>query len=658
MSSSPHHSPGFSRRDALRTSAAATAALLSGCSPARKSLDYPKTRIPLPEEAMAMFRRYPDFFEFSSPDRLPANLPWQNGQDVPELGDPAAKKGGTYFYFNPDFPRTLRFLGPDASGAFRSYILDSNALALAAQHPDNAQWYPQLATHWAFSPDGRTVYFKLDPDARFSDGVPVRADDYFFCFYFMRCDYTADLWYQDFYTTKYSKITKFDDLTIAITVPETKPDVLYRAISVRPVPVHFYRDLAEDWESHYQWQFEPTTGAYEVRPENVDKGRSVTLTKVPGWWAADKKHHRFRFNVDRISIRVVRDQGKAFELFRKGEIDVFSMRLADYWYRKLPDSDQRITSGCIHKVTFYNEIPRPTWAVLINRSRPLLDNKDIRQGIQFALNWDLAIAEMFKGDGERMQTCSDGYSMVSFPDIKARPFSIPEAEAAFARAGFSKRGPDGVLTNEKGQRLSFTLTTGYKPYTDLFVILKNEALKAGLGLNLEIIEMTAAWKKMDEKKHDLGFGAKNVSVEMYPRFWENFHSANAYKEDGSIKTDTNNETQTAIPALDALISAYDKAETMDEIVRLAREIVAILHDDAAFIPAFVQPYYRVAHWRWLRWPAGFNVRSSRDWEEFHVYWVDPAIKDETRRALDAGSAAFTPSVRTFEQFRLKPTPSS
>jgi microcin C transport system substrate-binding protein len=650
----PHGSHGLSRRSALRTTAATAAALLSGCSRSRRLLDYPKQRIPLPPEAMSMFQRYPDFFRFSSPDQLPSDLVWNDGADVPELGDPAATKGGTYFYSIPDFPRTLRFLGPDASGAFRSYILDSNALALAAQHPDTFQWFPQLATHWAFGADGRTVYFRLDPDARFSDGVPVRADDYLFCFYFMRCDYTADLWYQDFYTNKYSSITRFDDLTIAITLPEKKPDLLYRAISVRPVPIHFYQDLADDWVSHYQWQFEPTTGAYEVRPENIDKGRSITLSRVPDWWASQRRHHRYRYNVDRISVRVVRDQGKAFELFRKGEIDIFSMRLADYWYRKLPDSDERVTSGCIHKATFCNEIPRPTWAVLINRSRPLLDNRDIRQGIQFALNWELALREMFRGDAERMQTPCDGYSQVQFPGISARPFSTKEAEACFARAGFTSRGNDGVLVNDKGQRLSFTLTTGYKPYTDLFVILKNEALKAGLGLNLEIIEMTAAWKKMDEKKHDLAFGAKNVSVEMYPRFWENFHGVNAYKEDGSIKTDTNNETQTSIPELDALISAYDKAETMEEIVRLAREIVAILHEDAAFIPAFVQPYYRVAHWRWLRWPEGFNVRSSRDWEEFHLFWVDAAMKEETRRALASGSAAFPPSVRSFEQFRRPP----
>lgn len=643
-------SPGFTRRRALQLGAGAAAAALASCRRETRAFDYPKTRVPLPEEAMAMFRRYPDFFVFSTPDKLPADLKWEDGAATPEFGDPAAKKGGTYYYYLPDFPRTLRFIGPDASGAFRSYILDSNALALCGQHPDTFEWFPVLAKEWAFDPDGRTIYFRLNPDAKFSDGVPVRADDYLFCFYFMRCDYTADLWYQQFYTDTFTRITKFDDLTIAITVKEKKPDLLYKAISVRPVPVHFYTELADDWQDVYQWQFEPTTGAYEVLPENVDKGRRVILSKVPDWWAAGLKHMRYRYNVDRISVVTVRDQTKAFELFRKGEIDIFSMRLADYWHRKLPASDPQVARGYISKITFYNQIPRPTWGISINCSRPLLKDRNIRQGIHFAMNWDLALREVFKGDATRMQTSADGYTQVTFPDLKARGFDITAAEQAFAKSGFTKRGPDGVLTNDKGERLSFTLTTGYKPYTDLFTILKKEAIKAGLELNLEIIELTAAWKKADEKKHDLAFAAKNVSVELYPRFRETWHSSNAYKEDGSIKTDTNNETQTASKELDALIEQYEKAETMEEIIRLARQMMAWLHEDAAFIPGWVQPYYRIACWRWLRWPQGFNARTSRDWEEFHLFWVDTTMKEETLRAMKE-NRAFPPQVLTFDQWK-------
>ena len=66
--------------------------------------------------------------------------------------------------------------------------------------------------------------------------------------------------------------SKYDDLTISVTLPESKPDILYRA-ALRPVPMHFYKEFADDYTEFYQWAFEPTTGPYEVRPENVSKGQ-------------------------------------------------------------------------------------------------------------------------------------------------------------------------------------------------------------------------------------------------------------------------------------------------------------------------------------------------------------------------------------------------
>ncbi len=40
-------------------------------------------------------------------------------------------------------------------------------------------------------------------------------------------------------------------------------------------------------------------------------------------------------------------------------------------------------------------------------------------------------------------------------------------------------GPDGILVNAGGERLSFTLTTGYRRLEDAMTILEREARKAG-----------------------------------------------------------------------------------------------------------------------------------------------------------------------------------
>jgi ABC-type oligopeptide transport system substrate-binding subunit len=52
--------------------------------------------------------------------------------------------------------------------------------------------------------DGSTIYFRIDPDARWSDGRPITTDDFVFTFYFMRSPHLNEPWYNNYYSTKYT----------------------------------------------------------------------------------------------------------------------------------------------------------------------------------------------------------------------------------------------------------------------------------------------------------------------------------------------------------------------------------------------------------------------------------------------------------------------
>ncbi|NIL93588.1 MAG: hypothetical protein GTO71_03920, partial [Woeseiaceae bacterium] len=58
---------------------------------------------------------------------------------------------------------------------------------------------------------------------------------------------------------------------------------------------------------------------------------------------------------------------------------------------------------------------------------------------------------------------------------------------------------------------------------DVLTILKEEALKAGLEYRIEVLDMTAGFKKANEKKHDIQLSALSVG-DRYPRYWETYHS--------------------------------------------------------------------------------------------------------------------------------------
>ncbi len=643
----------------------------SGKEPEKKWVD-------ITPEVEAYYKEHDDFFQVKSPGDIPGDLEWKDGSELESFASPDAKQGGTLNFWMSDFPRALRFVGPEASGSFRRHVLDNNALGLVHRHP-NAEFdfCPGLAKSWALSKDGKTIYYKLDPDARYSDGEPVKAKDFFFTFFFMRSKHINAPWYNDYYgKEKFTGVAIYDEHTISISFYKAKPDLLDR-ISIRPVPFHFYQKhgLDEDYVKEYNWRFEPTTGAYEVLEENIKKGKSVTLTRVKGWWANDKKFFKNRFNPSKIRVTVYRDPTVAFEAFRKGDVDLHGLNLPEYWNKKLPDKDELVQKGYIHKVKFFNDVPRPTWALRLNVFRPLLNNRDIRIGLQHAMNIQLVIDEVLNGEVdkvERMKTVADGYGPRSHPTLVAREFSVEKAQEHFAKAGFKERGADGILKNADGKRLAFTLTTGYKRLKEVPTVLKNEAKKAGVEINIEILEQTLAWKKAAEKKHDISLSALNVSPEMYPRFWEPYHSDNAYKEgegakfkgdgkfeeDGSLKDglslkpNTNNTTVTADKELDALIKQYRDSEDLEEITRLAHQIMEKLHAHGAYIPGWAKPWYRLGHWRYVKFPKDFNVRLSRDTEEYSVHWIDEDMKKETLAARKSGTA-FDPQILVFDKFRSK-----
>ena len=482
----------------------------------------------------------------------------------------------------------------------------------------------------------------------------------------MRSKHIQAPWYNDFYgKDKFQKVTLYDEETLSITFYKAKPDVVER-VSIRAKPEHFYKELDGEFLSKYQWNPEPTTGAYVALAENVDKGKSVTLVRQKDWWADQKRFFRYRYNPDKIKISVIRDYNKAFEVFLKGGVDMFGLGKTEFWYDKLPNHHKLVQNGYLSKVTFFNQTPPPSYALRINSQKPPFDDLNIRIGFHHAMNFDMVLEKIFRGDFVRMNTVADGYGGRSHPTLKAREFSIEKAFEYFAKAGFKERGGDGILINDGGQRLSVELLTGYRHFEDVLVVLKEQAKKAGLELKLKVLEPTAAWKAANEKNHQVIFSAFNSFVELFPRFWEPFHSDNAYQElgdlkfekDGSLKPNlttkvsTNNFTQTAVREIDHLINKYREEEDLKQITTMAHQLSQMIHDHAVWVPAWKKPWLRVGHWNWVKFPEDWGPKESRDYEEFQVFWIDESEKKKIFQAMDSAvPVSDKPTVRVYDKYK-------
>src|SRR5579862_5737868 len=102
---------------------------------------------------------------------------WETNTDFDLIGDPHAVKGGVLSDQIPDFPSTLRLEGPESNTVFNYDVVGAAYEGLLAIHPTTLQYMPALATHWQISPDKLTYRFRINPNARFSDGTPVTSDD-------------------------------------------------------------------------------------------------------------------------------------------------------------------------------------------------------------------------------------------------------------------------------------------------------------------------------------------------------------------------------------------------------------------------------------------------------------------------------------------------
>ena len=570
------------------------------------------------------------------PEQLPSGLEWVTNHEDPVFAAPEAKRGGTFRTWMTSFPMTLRRVGPDSNGGFAGY-LRYNQLGLVAWHPNTHRPIPSLASAWAYGPDGRSVYYRIDPDARWSDGVPVTSADFEFTLQFMRSKYIVAPWYNDYYTTQVVDIRGYGDHIVGVQgAHAAPPEELLYDYEISVVPKHFFQ-LDDGFVRRYNWAIEPNTGPYQI--SEVRKGQYIEFKRKPHWWANDRRYYRHRFNPDTIRIKVIRDINIAFRHFSKGDLDTFGLVLPQFWHEKAVGRDY--DDGYIYKYWFYNDLPQPASGMFLNADDPILKDKNVRLGLAYAMNFDKVIKTVLRGDYQRMQTFNEGFGEYDNTNIHAREFNLAKAREYLAAAGWKQRGPDGILVKD-GKPLSLTVTYGAPYHTDRLVVLREEAKKAGIDLKLSLLDASSAFKQMQEKKHQIAWMSW-ASQGLAPEYWQFFHSDNAHVPQ------TNNLTNQDDPELDAMIDRYRASTSKAERVDLAHRIEQMVADSGTVIPTFEVAYDREAAWGWVKLPPWLGTRSSDSlfnplelsagvFSSGGLFWIDVDEKRRIRAARDAGKA--------------------
>lgn len=590
-------------------------------------------------------------------DVLPDNLAWQTNWDDPVFASSEAKRGGTLRSFMLSFPQTLRSVGPDANSGIRYYLMDGTP-KLAQRHPNTGNWIPQLANEWAFGTDQKTVYFKLNPLAKWSDGEKVTAEDYLFMLTYYRSKDIVDPWYNDFFRNSIANVIRYDDYTIAIEMAEPKSqDELMTLINmpsngVQPRPKHHFKKITDknsdgmddNFVRKYNFKVEPTTSPYYI--DSAKKGKSITFKHVgDDWWGYDNKYYQHRFNVDKLRLKVIRDSDIARKHFEKGSLDTFAMVLPHLWHEK--SNTEPFEKGFIHKFWGFNQTPQGAGGLWLNTSMPLLDDINIRKGITFATDFDGMIKNVLRGDYSRKpHAMGFGHGKYDLESATPPSFDPKQAVHFFEKAGFDQIGPDGIRINASGQRLSFKITYGYNIWTPRIAYLKEQAKQAGLELDLNLVDGSAAFKYILEKKHQIAF--LNMGGGDIPAYKEYFHSTNANKPQ------TNNHTNYSSLELDKKIEAFKSEFDVEKKQQLSRDIQQDITDAFVIVPGYMVPYTRDAYWRWIKFPT--NPMTKKTGALFNIlgtsnFWLDMDAKKKTLEAYKQDKS-FEPVTIIDDRYKL------
>ena len=573
---------------------------------------------------------------------LPIDIEWLTNTTSAEWSSPDAQKGGELRFSISSFPPTLRTVGPNSNNYFRSFLID-NQMPLVERHPNTGEIIPMLASHWAYDKNGKTVYYKIKKNALWSNGQPVTADDFLFALQFNRSKYINAPWNNTYYNKEIEQVIKFDTHTIAIVGARIKPqDDLHYHYALQPRSKYFHQ-LNSQWTHDFNWKVEPNTGPYQI--SNIRKGILINFKRKPGWWAQNDRFLRNRFNVNNVSIKVVRNPNIAYKYFENGELDLFNLSLPKLWYEKT--NSPLFQKGFIHKLSFYNKLKQGASGLFLNLDNEILNNIDVRKAIAHSLNFDKIIHHILRNEYQRLPRFHTGYEEYSNNQVSPLKFNLEQATKYLNSAGWNNKDSSGILI-QGDKRLSLIVAYGNKLHKSQILSLASDAKKVGIELKPQFLEPTAFYNHVIEKKHDIAW--LGWSTNFRPVYWQHFHSDNAHKPN------TNNITNLADPDIDHLIDLYRDTTEKEEAIRLAHILESKIAAKTLFIPSTMIPFTRVGFWRWLKLPNTIATKSSSNiFNPFHptqggLFWVDGKSKINTLSAKRSGEGfeANTTINRDFE----------
>ncbi len=279
--------------------------------------------------------------------------------------------------------------------------------------PDGLSLEPGLAESWDVSDDGLTYTFNLR-QASFHDGTPVTAKDVAFCLNRTAFDEASSM---TFFFSAVDTFEATDEQTVVATLNDVwmpfEADLALFGASVYP-------QAAFEAQGEDLWEAPIGSGPFMF--ESWDRGSQIVLTKNPEYWDEGKPY------LDQLTFKVLTDSNARMLQFQGSELDIVTDVPFNQIQPLSQNPDYVVLEDAVARIDYIG----------LNVTRAPLDDKKLRQAINYAVDKDAIIQNVLFGAGEPATSYLP--KMVGRdPESPGYPFDLERARQLVAESN----SPDG-----------------------------------------------------------------------------------------------------------------------------------------------------------------------------------------------------------------------
>jgi len=475
---------------------------------------------------------------------------------------------------------------------------------------------PWLAESMVYNDDFTELTIKVNPVAKWSDGVPVTADDVVFTFEGQLNDDTLP--YHAAFVQFVESIDKVDDHTVVVTFNQPAPRFKFEVLTLKfdtgipIVPAHVLAPL-DDYNAFAGGLEMPHSGPYNLVV--WDQTQKI-LDLNEDWWAVEAglidTPDVKRIVMVNLGGQVGANMEAVAQRIVNNEMDA-SLDMRQSLIASVLEQNSAVTShtGNEPPYGYLDWWPNSLW---MNTLVEPFDDPNVRRAIALMIDRDVIDDIVYEGAKVSteypfplypgLQTFADRDDVQAFYEqYQPRKFDLEESAALMEAAGFALNGDD--MWERNGETINGTIQGFGGIHGDIVPVLEQMLLNGGIDASVNFGD--DSYQQMADGAPGFYMFGHGASLADPYAALELFHGR--FSESIGTSAGNNRFSRYSNPEYDAILDQIAPLESSDPAFQEgAAEALGIYWAETIDIP-IIQWLHRIPYNQtyWTNWPTAANI---------------------------------------------------